>query len=209
MPMRTRNAGRATRAKSGGGSKCSAQCGAGGEPPPDAAARAADAAVRAADVAVPGAVKRTTRGRRSSPPRLPSFLSSPLRSRSHLMIMEAGEILRKRGLLTEEQLRQSLSADAPTVIQSAVSLGYVDERDALQALADEVGLDFVDLRETEVDLSVLKGFPQKLIYRQSLFPIRNDNGAVVVATADPLDLYPLDEASAAIRKSVIPVVAER
>ena len=41
------------------------------------------------------------------------------------------------------------------------------------------------------------GFPHKLIHRQSLFPIRRDNGQLVVATSDPFDLYPLDEVSAA------------
>lgn len=125
------------------------------------------------------------------------------------MIMEAGEILRKRGLLTTEQLKHSRNGGASGVIQTAVELGYVDEREALQVLADEVGLDFVDLRETEVDLSVLKGFPQKLIYRHALFPIRNENGSLLVATADPLDLYPLDEASAAIGINITPVIAER
>lgn len=125
------------------------------------------------------------------------------------MIMHAGEILRRRGLLSEEQLRQSLSDDSGGVIQSAVNLGYVDEAVALQALAEEAGLEFVDLRDYEVDLGALAGFPQKLIYRHSLFPIARREGSIVVATADPLDLYPLDEASAATGKHLIPVVAER
>lgn len=125
------------------------------------------------------------------------------------MIMHAGEILKRRGLLSEEQLKQSRDSDASSVVQAAISLGYVDERDALHALAEEVGLDYVDLRETDVDLAALEGFPQKLIYRQSLFPIGFDGDSIVVATSDPLDLYPLDEASAATSKNIIPVVAER
>jgi len=125
------------------------------------------------------------------------------------MIMHAGEILIRRGLLTDEQLRQSLLDDGGGVIQSAVNLGYVDEVAALKAVAEESGLDFVDLREYAVDLEALKGFPQKLIYRHSLFPIGRENGSIIVATADPLDLYPLDEASSATGKHLIPVVAER
>jgi len=125
------------------------------------------------------------------------------------MIMHAGEILVRRGLLTDDQLRQSLLDDGGGVIQSAVNLGYVDETDALKALAEESGLDFVDLREYEIDLTALQGFPQKLIYRHSLFPIGRENGSIIVATADPLDLYPLDEASSATGKHLIPVVAER
>ncbi|WP_146398597.1 ATPase, T2SS/T4P/T4SS family [Planctomycetes bacterium CA13] len=125
------------------------------------------------------------------------------------MIMHAGEILKRRGLLSSEQLELSRKNNSPNIVQAAISLGYVEERDALQALAEEVGLDYVDLRETDVDLKALEGFPQKLIYRQSLFPIGLEEGAIIVATSDPLDLYPLDEASAATGKSIIPVVAER
>lgn len=125
------------------------------------------------------------------------------------MIMHAGEILRRRGLLSEEQLADSRALDGGDVVQAAVDKGFVDEREALEALAEEVGLDFIDLREAEVDLSALEGFPQRLIYRQSLFPIRFENGSIVVATPDPLDLYPLDEASAATGKNIIPIVAQR
>jgi len=125
------------------------------------------------------------------------------------MIMHAGEILKRRGLLSDEQLTQSRNHDVSGVVQAAISLGFVEERQALQALAEEVGLDYVDLRETDVDLKALDGFPQKLIYRQSLFPIGFDGDSIVVATSDPLDLYPLDEASAATSRNIVPVVAER
>ncbi len=125
------------------------------------------------------------------------------------MIMHAGEILKRRGLISEEQLAQSRSSDSNSVVQAAITLGYVQEADALKALAEEVGLDYVDLRETEIDPAALEGFPQKLIYRQSLFPLRFEDDSIVVATSDPLDLYPLDEVSAATGKNIIPVVAER
>ena len=59
------------------------------------------------------------------------------------------------------------------------------------------GIEYLDLRTAEIDLSLLKGFPQKLIYRQILFPISRQNGSLTVATSNPFDLYPLDEVSAA------------
>lgn len=125
------------------------------------------------------------------------------------MIMHAGEILQRRGLLTPQQLEQSRNGDPQSVVDNAVTLGYVSARDALSAIADEVGLEFRDLRTSEIDLSALEGFPQKLIYRHSMFPIGWDDGALLVATADPFDLYPLDEACATTGKTVVPVVAER
>ncbi len=125
--------------------------------------------------------------------------------------MEAGEILLRRGLLNEQQLEKSRHAqtDDTPLVDMAVNLGFVSEEMALRALGDEVGLDFIDLAETDVDLALLDDFPQRLIHRQTLFPIRRDNGSLVVATNDPFDLYPLDEVSSATGLSVIPVLAGR
>lgn len=125
--------------------------------------------------------------------------------------METVELLGRRGLLHPshlDQLRQG-NGDGVSLLEKAVALGYVKEEAALQALGEEVGLDYVDLRDMDVDLSLLEGFPHKLIHRQSLFPIRRDNGQLVVATSDPFDLYPIDEVSAATGLSVVPVLASR
>jgi general secretion pathway protein E/type IV pilus assembly protein PilB len=125
--------------------------------------------------------------------------------------MEAGEILLRKGLLNQRQLDHSRTSggDGARLVETAVQMGFVSEENALKAVGAEVGLDYIDLRETDVDLSLLRSFPQKLIYRQSLFPIRRVNGSLVVATSDPFDLYPLDEASAATGLSIIPVLAGR
>ncbi len=125
--------------------------------------------------------------------------------------MEAGEILLRRGLLDSDQLERARSGngDGISLVDTAVELGFVDESKALQAVGDEVGLDFVDLAIVDPDLSLLKGFPNKLIHRQCLFPIRKDNGQLVVATPNPFDLYPIDEAAAATGFSVMPVLASR
>ncbi|MFT5527193.1 MAG: type II secretion system protein E [Pirellulaceae bacterium] len=125
--------------------------------------------------------------------------------------METGDILLKRGLLNPRQLDQTRAAceDGTPLVDRAVELGFVTEEEALRAVGDEVGLDYVDLTETDVDLSLLDDFPQKLIYRENLFPIQRVNGHLLVATSNPFDLYPLDEAGAATGQHVVPVLASR
>ena len=125
--------------------------------------------------------------------------------------MEAGDILVRRGLLDPEQLEKSRQGvgEGTNVVNVAIDLGYVDEEVALRALAEEVGLDFIDLTQVDVDLSLLETFPTKLIYRQYLFPIGRNNGQLEVATSDPFNLYPIDEASAATGLSVVPLLASR
>jgi general secretion pathway protein E/type IV pilus assembly protein PilB len=125
--------------------------------------------------------------------------------------MEAGSILVKRGLLTSQQLNQ-LRQDRPEATRldvAAVDSGLVSEEAALRALGDEVGIPFVDLEQQNIDLSLLRGFPLKLIHRHALFPIQRQNGTLTVATSDPFDLYPLDELSATTGLTIEPVLAQR
>src|SRR6476620_6986495 len=125
--------------------------------------------------------------------------------------MEAGSILVKRGLLTSQQLAQVRRErpEAPRVELAAVDMGFVTEEAALKALGDELGLAFVDLEQQNIDLSLLAGFPPKMIHRHSLFPIARHNGTLTVATSNPFDLYPLDELSATTGMTIEPVLAQR
>lgn len=124
--------------------------------------------------------------------------------------MEICDILLEHGLLDERQLADLRGKqNGVPLVDMAVRDGYVTEEQALRAVAEEVGLQYVDLNDTEVDTSLLKTFPQKLIHREAIFPIRRENGSLVVATSDPFHLYPLDDVSAATGLSVIPVLAGR
>jgi type II secretion system protein E len=125
--------------------------------------------------------------------------------------MEAGAILVKRGLLSSQQLDQLRRErpDAARLDVAAVDTGLVTEEAALRALGDEVGIPFVDLEQQEIDLSLLRGFPQKLIHRHALFPLQRHNGSLKVATSDPFDLYPLDELSVMTGLTIEPVLAPR
>lgn len=128
-----------------------------------------------------------------------------------MVMFEAGEILHKRGLLDGEQLAElrSQALGGGALIRSAIGKGMLDEEQALRALGEELGMEYVDLRNVDVDLEVVKAFPQKLIYRHSLFPLSRVNGSLTLATSDPLDVYALDEASSATGLNIVPVVAEK
>ena len=123
--------------------------------------------------------------------------------------MDAGQILQKHGLLNDATLAEATAAqlNGTRLDRTAIELGLVTETDALRAWGEEVGMPLVDLESAEVDLSLLAEFPQRLIHRHGLFPLERRNGAVVVATSDPLNLYPLDEAGAALGLTVEPVLA--
>ncbi|NUQ64421.1 MAG: Flp pilus assembly complex ATPase component TadA [Pirellulales bacterium] len=125
--------------------------------------------------------------------------------------MEAGEILLRRGLIDERQLELARRAQTggTRLDEAVVQLGLITEEQALRAIGEELGLKYIDLSEAEIDLSLLGVFPAKAIYRESLFPITQQNGCLVVATCDPFNLYSLDELASATGKSIVPVLAGR
>ncbi|MBX3420581.1 MAG: Flp pilus assembly complex ATPase component TadA [Pirellulaceae bacterium] len=126
-------------------------------------------------------------------------------------MLETGDILVQQGLLQAEQVDRLRAEQRSGIVllEAAVEQGWVAEEAALRALGGALGMQFVDLRNVEVDLELIKSFPQKLIYRHALFPLERHNGSLTLATANPLDVYALDEASAATGLTIIPVVAEK
>jgi len=113
------------------------------------------------------------------------------------------ETLDARQLL---RAREAQAADG-SLEKVAAELGFGTEEDALRAVGETLGFELVDLSAAEMDLAILEDFPIKLIHRYGIFPLRYEDGSLVIATADPFDLHALDAVSAATGLSVLPVLA--
>src|SRR5687767_8032739 len=74
-----------------------------------------------------------------------------------------------------------------------IERGFAKEEDVFRALADELGMDLVDLANVTVDPDTLKAMPLRLVHRRTLMPLARQNGTLVVATGDPFDVNSLDE----------------
>ncbi|NLE37421.1 MAG: type II/IV secretion system protein [Pirellulaceae bacterium] len=125
--------------------------------------------------------------------------------------MDLAKLFVKAGLLDPQQveLARQGEAEGRRLDESAVALGFLTEEQSLRAIGDALGLPFADLSEAEVDLTLLKSFPASVIHREGVFPFSQKNGTLVVATSDPFNLYPLDELSATLGKTVVPILATR
>ena len=100
----------------------------------------------------------------------------------------------RRGLVTSQQLDLAkLQASGRRVDQVLVDMGIVPEHEALQAIAEELGMEFRDLKNYQVNKELLNRFPTTAIFRHELLPLEAINGRISVATSDPFDLEALDE----------------
>ncbi len=91
--------------------------------------------------------------------------------------------------------------------QVLMDKGFLKEEVLLPVLAEEFGLELVDLSHTKIDPSVLEAMPQKLVHRKNLMPVSRHNGTLIVATGDPFDAYSLDELQTLTGLHVMPVLA--
>ena len=124
--------------------------------------------------------------------------------------MPLSEMLLQRGQITPEQLAQArATANGRSVDEMLLKMGAVSEEEALITLADELGMRYVDLRDTTIDVALLARFPTTAIFRHALLPLEMRDGSVEVATSDPFDLEALEELSSLSGLQLRPVLARR
>jgi type IV pilus assembly protein PilB len=123
-----------------------------------------------------------------------------------------GAFLVSRGLLTSAQLELALEEQSRT----GKSLGrvlleqdLVSEADLMAALAVQIGMDFVDLDTFSIDTSAATLISDALARRYQALPIGWDEGQLVVAMADPGNVFALDDIRTITRAEVKAVMATR
>jgi general secretion pathway protein E/type IV pilus assembly protein PilB len=111
--------------------------------------------------------------------------------------MNLVNLLIQKGAMRETDLPKVQEAlrDAPNKPLHTVLMekGFAKEEDVLPVLGEQFGMEIVDLAKVAVDAETLRTMPAKLVHRRGLMPISRDNGTLIVATADPFDVYAIDE----------------
>jgi type IV pilus assembly protein PilB len=107
-----------------------------------------------------------------------------------------GEILLDVGALTPEQLMyvvDKLTTCDQRFGEICLNEGLVTEEALERALAEQFGLEYVDLSGFKVDDNILATITPDLVYRYHFVPLELREETLVVAIADPTDVIQLDE----------------
>ncbi len=130
---------------------------------------------------------------------------------SHEIGMQLAQRLLRRGVLKPDDLAriEEARAQAPNkpLHELLVERNFAREEDVLAGLAEEFGLELVDLSDYKVEPDVLTAMPLKIVHRRTIMPLRRENGVLIVATGDPFDVYALDELAMFTGLQVQPVLA--
>ena len=125
---------------------------------------------------------------------------------------QLGDILLEGGLVSPDQLigaveqQQRLGRSLGRVL---VDLGILTEGQLVAALAQQIGLTFVDLSDYPVDGSAVTRVSDAVCRRHTALPIGYDDGKLVVAMADPANVFALDDIRSLTRMDLKPVVATK
>ncbi len=125
--------------------------------------------------------------------------------------MQLVQRLIRRGVIPADELTRisdaHFAAPAKPLHELLIERGFAKEDDVLIALAEEFGMELVDLTQVTVEPATLQAMPLKLVHRRSLMPLSRNNGTLVVATGDPYDVYALDELQMLTGLQIQPVLA--
>jgi len=121
-----------------------------------------------------------------------------------------GELLVEVGLITEEQLKHAIEIQNKTgekLGKVLIKLGYVTENQILEALEFQLGIPHVDLQKYYIDPEVAKLIPEAVAKRYTIIPIKKDEDGILVAMADPLNIFAIDDVKILTKQNVKPLIA--
>ncbi|HSH60174.1 MAG TPA: ATPase, T2SS/T4P/T4SS family [Acidimicrobiales bacterium] len=123
-----------------------------------------------------------------------------------------GSLLVQAKLLSREKLEAALVEQAVSgemLGRILVDKGLVAETDLVSVLAAQVGYEFVDLSEYRVDPAAPTIVSESLARRYGVLPVGWDGDRLVVAMADPSNVFALDDVRTLAKQEVKVVVATR
>ena len=107
--------------------------------------------------------------------------------------------LQSSSMLSFQQLAEARSAqerEGGSLGSHLVSLGFIDEATLTDFLSEQYGVPAVHLDEFSIEQSVINLFDDAFARRHAIIPVNVAGTALVVALADPSDIFAIDEAKA-------------
>jgi len=133
-----------------------------------------------------------------------------MREAPGLLSRRYGELLRVLNLVKEDEVQRALVEQDKTGEDLDAILhrtGVIESRKIVEAISGHLGLETVDVTQLDVEPDVLNTIPVRIIHRYNVLPIARENGALKLATADPLNYDAFDDIRLLLKCEVTPVLA--
>lgn len=119
--------------------------------------------------------------------------------------LRIGDLLVQAGAISEEQLSFALAEQKQSgqrLGRVVTDLGYVDEDELLSLLSKQLKIPFVDLKQFNFDIGLVRRLPETMARRFRAIVLRKEEESLLVGMVDPMDIFAVDELSRALKKTV-------
>jgi type IV pilus assembly protein PilB len=121
-----------------------------------------------------------------------------------------GELLLKESLISEEQLQKAVDEQkrgGGRLGFNLTKLGYISEKDLTVFLSKQYGIPTVELATQEIDPDIVKLIPEDVALKYQVIPVSRTGSTLVVAMADPSNIFAIDDIKFLTGYNVEPLVA--
>jgi type IV pilus assembly protein PilB len=122
------------------------------------------------------------------------------------------DILIRDEVISIDQLaeaKQMSKAEGIKLVDALIRLGYATGDDVAQAMAEQHGLEYVDLDEVSIPPSVLELVPESVARENAILPLAESDGELKVVVDDPEDYETLDKLRFILNRQIARVLAPR
>jgi type IV pilus assembly protein PilB len=120
-----------------------------------------------------------------------------------------GDILLREKLIDIQQLQeaQRVQQEGENLGYTLAKLGFVEETQLINFLSRQYGVPSVNLDECDVPEDVIKLVPHEVAERHTLCPVARQGSTLILAMADPSNMYAMDDVKFLTGLNVEAVVA--
>ena len=107
-----------------------------------------------------------------------------------------GELLVQKNVITADQLqraRQEARSKGERLGHQITKLGYLQESELTDFVAKQYGLPTIDLTDFEIDPDVIRLVPEEVAVKHTVIPVNRAGATLILATADPSNIFAIDD----------------
>lgn len=123
-----------------------------------------------------------------------------------------GDMVIDAGFITEEQLNEALKlqrASGKKLGEILIDEEFITEKQMIEVLEFQIGIPHMDLEKYYIDSEIPRLINESLAKRHVLIPVKKEKGKLIVAMADPLNIFAMDDVRIATGLQVEPVIASK
>ncbi len=123
-----------------------------------------------------------------------------------------GDLLVETNMITSEQLRSALDIQRITnkkLGQILIDEGMLSENQFIEVLELQLGIPRAALDKYPIEPETARLISERLARRHEMIPLRLEDGKIIIAMTDPMNIFAFDDVKLATGHDVIPVIASR